>query len=457
MTDERFWPHDEDLLQSVMDWSWRRIIGGHDPLARARPSGELDTALGDTVVPGGIGGPEAFRLFTRVVVPATRSQDDPMNLAYVPAAPTEASLVFDLAVSAAEMFAGIWEAGAGAIAAENQALAWLASLAGWPDTAGGCFVSGATMGNLSALVAARERARTEWTHKPPTSRFAATEDAHSSIRSTARVMDCGILDIPGDERGRMTGEALEAALGEGVDGVFAVVVSTGTTNAGVVDDMAGIAEVCRRHGIWLHVDGAYGGAALVAPTVAGLFAGIEFADSLVVDPHKWLFAPYDCCALVYRQPEYGAAAHSQSASYLDSVDRSEWNPADFAIHLTRRARGLPFWFSLATHGTDLYRDAVETVLATTRAVAAEIRARQHLRLIMDPDLSVVLFERVGWNDDDYRTWSEHNARSGIVLCVPTRWKGQPVLRFCFVNPETQVAAVVDVLDSLADDPPACRG
>ena len=130
MTGERFWPHDEQLLRSVMDWSWRRIAGGQDPQARARPPAELDAALGDTVVPDGIGGHEALRLFTQVMVPATRAQDNPMNLAYVPAAPTEASLVFDLAVSAAEMFAGTWEAGAGAIAAENQALAWLASLAG---------------------------------------------------------------------------------------------------------------------------------------------------------------------------------------------------------------------------------------------------------------------------------------------------------------------------------------
>ena len=432
MSGEPFWPHDEQLLESVMDWSRRRIAGGQDPMARARPAHELHEDLGDTVVAGGIGGHEALRLFTQVVVTATRAQDNPMNLAFIPAAPTEAALVFDLAVSAAEMFAGTWEAGAGAIAAENQALAWLAGLLGWPETAGGCFVSGATMGNLSALVAARERARGDRGGQPVAWRLAATADSHSSVRAAAKVMDCGILDVPGDGRGRMTGDGLAAVLASGGgDGVFAVVASAGTTNAGVVDDLAGVARVCREHGIWLHVDGAYGGAALV-------------------DPHKWLFAPYDCCALIYREPEHGAAAHSQFASYLESVDRSEWNPADFAVHLTRRARGLPFWFSLATYGTDRYRDAVETVLATTRAVVAEIGRRPQLRLVMEPDLSVVLFERIGWTDDDYQAWSEHNARSGIVLCVPTRWEGRPVLRFCFVNPATEVEAVAEVLDGLAD-------
>ena len=450
MKAERFWPRDEPLLRSVLDWSWQRILGGQDPTARARPVDELQADVGETVTPGGIGGAEALRLFTQVLVPATRAQDNPMNLAYVPAAPTEAALVFDLAVSAAEVFAGTWEAGAGAVVAENQALAWLASLAGWPDSAGGCFVSGATMGNLSALVAARHRAAGSRDDRPGRWRFAATADAHSSVHAAARVMDCGVLEVGGDGCGRMTGSALEAALEAGDDGLFAVVVSAGTTNAGVVDDISGVSRVCRERGIWLHVDGAYGGAALAAPSARPLFDGIEHADSFVVDPHKWLFAPYDCCALLYREPVYGADAHSQFATYLEQVDRSEWNPADYAVHLTRRARGLPFWFSLATHGTDMYRDAVEQVLSVTRGVVEEIGRRPYLSLVMEPDLSVVLFERTSWDEADYVAWCERNARAGIVLCVPTRWAGRPVLRFCFVNPDTRVERISEVLDSLGD-------
>ena len=196
MTAEPFWPHDEQLLRSVMDWSRRRIAGGQDPMARARPVHELREALGDTVVPGGIGGHEALRLFTQVVVTATRAQDNPMNLAFIPAAPTEAALVFDLAVSAAEIFAGTWEAGAGAIAAENQALAWLVGLLGWPETAGGCFVSGATMGNLSALVAAREKARGDGGGQPVAWRLAATADSHSSVRAAAKVMTAASWTFP---------------------------------------------------------------------------------------------------------------------------------------------------------------------------------------------------------------------------------------------------------------------
>ena len=124
MSADRFWSEDDRAIQAVADWSLRRIVEGPDPMARARPAGELLADLGEAIVPGGIGSEEALRLFTEVVVPATRAQDNPMNLAFVPAAPTQASLVFDAAVTAAEIFAGTWEAGAGAIAAENQALCW---------------------------------------------------------------------------------------------------------------------------------------------------------------------------------------------------------------------------------------------------------------------------------------------------------------------------------------------
>ncbi len=454
MTSGRFWPRDESLLRAVVDWSVNRIVDGQDPMTAARPPEELLDEIGDTVTAGGIGGAEALRLFTEVLVPATRAQDDPMNLAYVAAAPTEAALVFDLAVSAAEIFAGTWESGAGAIAAENQALSWIASLLGWPAAAGGCFVSGGTMGNLSALVAARSGAETPGVERAGRWMFAASPAAHSSIGSAARVMDCDILEVAGDGRGRMTGEALSAAVaGLSTDDrarLFAVVATAGTTNAGVVDDLAGVAAVCGDNDVWLHVDGAYGGAALAARSVRSLFDGIEGADSFVVDPHKWLFAPYDCCALVYREPVHAALVHSQFASYLEQLDRSEWNPADYAIHLSRRARGLPFWFSLATYGTDRYSEAVETVLAVTRGVADEVRLRPFLDLVMEPDLSVVLFERRGWSEEQYQAWSVENAVSGTVLCVPTRWEGRPVLRFCFVNPDTEVERVARVLDSLAD-------
>ena len=224
--------------------------------------------------------------------------DSPLHLAYVATAPTPAANLFDLVVSASSIFGGLWEAGAGAIAAENEALAWLADLAGFPSSAGGCFLSGGSAANLSALVTARHRARERAGGRPARWRFATTGETHASVHAAGRVMDVDVVEVAPDERGRMTGAGLRAALErDGTDGVFAVVANLGTTNVGAVDELDAIADVCAELSLWLHIDAAYGGAALCAPSTAGERRGFERADSFGVDPHKWLFAPYDCAAL----------------------------------------------------------------------------------------------------------------------------------------------------------------
>jgi glutamate/tyrosine decarboxylase-like PLP-dependent enzyme len=441
------WDESTDLLaHSVIGYAIERLKVPKDPTWGARPAADLDALLEGTVTAGGIGGHAALRLFRDQLLPATRPLDDPLALAYVPTAPAPTSILFDLAVSASSIFAGHWEAGAGAIAAENAALRWLADLAGLPAGAGGCFVSGGSAANLSALVAARCDAEARGP-RPVRWRIAATSEAHASIRSAARVMDVDVVPVAADARGRMSGAALDAAL-DGSDGVFAVVANGGTTNAGAVDDLAGIAEVCERRGLWLHVDGAYGLAALCAPSARAAFDGIERVDSFGVDPHKWLFAPYDCAALVYRRPELALRAHTQHAEYLASVDHLEWNPSDYAYHLSRRARGLPLWFSLVTHGTDAYRDAVETTLATARAFAHEVAGRRDFRLLLDPQLSVVLFQRVGWSEDDYSAWSRQRAREGVALIVPTTWRDETCYRVCVVNPRTEIEQLSSLLDDM---------
>jgi glutamate/tyrosine decarboxylase-like PLP-dependent enzyme len=439
------WGDEAEIAAAAVDLASRRISKPSDPKTTARPASELFADAGQTITADGLGADEALRIFEDVIAPATRAQDDPMNLAYIPAAPTRAALAFDAVVSSYNIFAGSWESGAGAIFAENQALGWLVDLLGWPKTAGGCFVPGGTTGNLSALVAARQFARNQLGRHPAGQwRLACTIDAHSSVQAAARVLDAEVVVVPENDQGQLTGEALQSALINSRD-VFAVVASAGTTNAGIIDELASVAEVCERFGIWMHVDGAYGGAALAAPSVRELFNGIERADSFIVDPHKWLFATYDCCGLLYRKPELARAAHSQHAGYLDAIDREVWNPWDYGIHLTRRARGLPFWFSLATHGTSRYAAAIEQTLATAQAVAEGIQSIPQLRLLLRPTLSVVLFDRPGWDEVAYRRWSRRLALEGQILCVPTQWKGRTALRLAFVNPATEADHVLEVL------------
>jgi len=306
---------------------------------------------------------------------------------------------------------------------------------------------------VTARHAALVRSRAEGRPQPDRWRIAAADEAHSSIRAAAAIMDCDVLTVAADERGRLTGPNLRAALESGgahrAAGLFAVVATAGTTNVGIVDDLAGVAQVCRERSLWFHVDAAYGGAALAAPSARALFSGIEHADSLVIDPHKWLFAPYDCAALLYREPGLAAAAHTQEAGYLEDVNVSgEWNPTHYAYHLTRRLRGLPFWFSLAAHGTNAYRDALEHVLSLTRAVAQEIRSRDALDLLLEPELSVVVFRRRGWTGDDYVAWSKRLLGDQRAFVLPSTWRSERVMRFCFVNPLTTTNQVTSLLDSM---------
>ena len=239
-------------------------------------------------------------------------------------------------------------------------------------------------------------------------------------------------------------------LEHGPETFFAVVATAGTTNLGVIDDLESVSAVCREFGIWLHIDGAYGGAGLVAPSVRHLYAGIEHCDSFILDPHKWLFAPYDCCALLYRNPTLARAAHTQQASYLDVLNESgDWNPSDYSVGLTRRARGLPLWFSLATHGTDAYERAVERTLEVTRFAAAQILARDYLELIHEPELSVVVLRRLGWTSTEYEQWSERLLLEGFAFIVPTSHDGEVLTRLAIVNPLTSEADITAVLDSMA--------
>jgi L-2,4-diaminobutyrate decarboxylase len=450
----------KSLASDVIAYATDRIHLDPIPLDGPRALAELQAAVGETVTPDGSGGTEALRLFADILAPACISIDHPRYFSFIPCAPTPASTLFDLVVSASSLYGGSWLEGAGAVFAENQALRWLADLAGFPAGAGGVFVQGGTLGNASALIAARHYARAQLAasgEDPPVRwAVAASVEAHSSVTSTAAALDVDLLAIEPDRHGRLTGEALEATLAaerDSGDGrrAFAVVATAGTTNLGIVDDLATVVPAARRAGLWAHVDGAYGAGAMAAPSVRALFEGIEQADSFVVDPHKWLFAPFDCAALLYRDPGKARAAHVQHAGYLEPLRTGDdWSPSDYALHLTRRARGLPFWFSLATYGTRAYTEAIEGTLALARYTTECVRSHPDLELVADPMLSVVVFRRLGWTPAQYYDWSKRLLESGEGFVVPTTHYSETVLRIAIVNPRSSQADVDLVLDTLRD-------
>ncbi len=445
----------ESMIRSVLAYAENRLRLSPVPLDQgSRDPAELDAALKGLLGAQPHNPDQVLGVYASVVAPAVISADSPRFLGFIPAAPTKASLLFDMLVSCASIQGISWLEAAGAIHAENQVLRLIADRAGMPPSAGGCFVSGGSAGNLSAVVVAREVAKRK--AGPAASacrrwRVAVSEDAHSSITNTLRICEMDPLVVRADDH-RLTGAGLRAAIEADGDpaSLAAVVATSGTTNAGIIDDLAGAAAVAGEHHLWFHVDGAYGGAGLFAPSVRPKYDGIEHADSFIVDPHKWLFAPFDCAALLYREPSIARSVHTQDASYLDVIHDTpgEWNPTDYAYHLTRRARGLPLWFSLSVYGTDAYSEAIEAAIGLARRTADEIRRRDHLELIREPELGVVLFRRRGWDSARYNRWAAQLLTDQIAFIPPSAWEGETVARFAFLHPDTSMDLVAQILDRM---------
>lgn len=447
-----------DMTMDVMKYVIDRLSSTKHKIGKPKKEEELKALVGETVTEKGIGGEKAFKLWKKHLTKCNVPIDHPRHLAFVPASPTRAAVMFDLVTSASSIHGAYWMEGAGGIFCENEAMRWMVSLTGLPEGAFGVFTSGGTAANLSAIVTAREYWRSlKQKNNREKGLIITSIGAHSSIKSMAKVADIDLVLVDTDDK--LEKKALQSAINnlpkQQRERLFAVVATGGTTNAGIVDDLDGIASICKKENLWFHVDAAYGGGALVAESVKHLFHGIEKADSITIDPHKWMFSPYDCGAVIYRNPELAKQAHSQQGSYLD-IFKDEgaqgFNPTDYQIQLTRRVRGLPLWFSLATHGTDRYKEAVERGIELAQIAGEMIKNKPHVELVRAPSLSCVLYRRIGWRPEDYKQWTYKNHEKGFALVTPTKWKNnniyETVSRFCFINPDTTENDIEAILDSM---------
>jgi glutamate/tyrosine decarboxylase-like PLP-dependent enzyme len=446
-----------DMTMDIMKYVLGRITNTHPELGKPMKEEALRALVGETINEKGIGGERAFELFRDVLVKATIPIDHPRHLAFVPAAPTKASILFDLVTSASSIHGAYWMEGAGGIYCENEAMHWLVSLTKLPKGAFGVFTSGGTAANLSAMITAREYWRKDLKNQNKKGIMITSSGAHSSVKSMAKVIDAEVLLVPTETAMcRADIEKVVSGLApEQKERLFAVVATGGTTNAGIIDDLEGVADYCEKHSLWFHVDAAYGGGALAAPSVRALFNGIERSDSITIDPHKWLFSPYDCGAVIYKKPELAKEAHAQEGSYLDifkDEGAAGFNPSDYQIQLTRRLRGLPLWFSLAMHGTAKYEWAVEQGISLALEAASLIKIADHVELVIEVNLSCVLFRRKGWTAEDYKEWTYQNLEKKFALVTPTKFLHQgtmeTVARFCFINPDTTRQDISDILDTM---------
>ena len=430
----------------------RRLIDArlaNTELGRTTTPAKLLPLFQGAITGEGLGVAAAWDRFETAVAAHTVALDGPRYLAFIPMSPAAAAIWMDAVVGATSFSAESWLEASGAVAAENQALDWIRQLAGMPEGAGGAFCSGGSIGNLSAIAVARDVA----VARDPVRRLCAVADtAHASVANSLRLLGMEALVVPTGADGRFGGDALATALaGSGRGRELALVVaSAGSTNAGVVDDLRGLADVAHADGGWLHVDGAYGAAALVLDERRDLFDGLGDADSFIVDPHKWLFCTAGTCAVLYRDPHLAAVTHTQHGPYIDVIHAGDgaWNPSDYVYQLTRRPSGLPFWFTLVVHGTDAMTEAVRASMTTTAYALAQLRAIAGIEVLMEPELTVLLFRKAGWDRARWQAWAEDLLERGVAFVAPTTWKGETVGRLVFLHPLTTTDIVDEVLATL---------
>jgi aromatic-L-amino-acid/L-tryptophan decarboxylase len=393
------------------------------------------------------------------VLDASVSPSRPLFLAWIGSTGLEIGVL--ASALAATYDANLATPGGGADLVEEQALRWVADFVGFPF-AEGAFTSGGMTSNLTALLAARERAlpgaRVDGVGTRRAAVYCSDEAHHSVVRAveTCGLGSAAVRRIPIDDARRMRVDALDEALERDVAaGVvpMAVVATTGTTLTGAVDPVEAIADVCEAHGVWLHLDGAYGLPAAAAPTAAPLFAGLERADSATIDAHKWLGLQKSCSVVLLREAGPLRAAFGHEERYM-LHEGDVPNPVDRTLEYSRPLRSLRLWMAFRVHGAAQFRAWIERTLANARRLTELVRATPDFELLHEPMLSTVCFRHAppGVADVDAHNVALARAmmRDGRIFLAPAAVDGRACLRACFVNYRTTVDEVPRVLEVAAE-------
>jgi aromatic-L-amino-acid decarboxylase len=389
--------------------------------------------------------------------------DHPGFFAFIPGQPTWPGALADLFASALDLHATDWMETPGPSQIELTVIDWLKEWVGYPDAAGGVFGSGGSAANMTALACAREvrvgAMRNDLV-------VYLSDQAHSSMARAARILGFRpdqVRVLPVDERFRMRPEALESVMQvderAGRLPLF-VAASAGSTNTGAIDPLGEIAEVSAARGAWFHVDAAYGGGALLSGRGAEWLRGIERADSITLDPHKWMYQPYECGVLLVRDLEHLQRAFEITPEYLKDVQGVllEPNFADLGIQLTRSARAFKLWVSMSYFGVAAFRQSVERALDLATYARARIESSESLELVAPPSLGVLCFRRIvpGASDDVVESINQHIvsmiAEGGESFISSTRLRGRFALRMVVMNHSTQREDIDRLLDAVEDAP-----
>jgi len=409
-------------------------VGGPPPDGPGDPAAELAT-LFEQVLPWGQR-PDHRRFFARIGSPST----------YVGA-------LADAAAAGVNAFSGSWVGGSGPSAVELTVLEWLREWCGMPAGTEGVLTSGGSMASLVGVAAARE-ARLGGPRG--TGVVYVSHQAHASLPRAVLLMGERVRELASDEQQRLTAGALRRAVEEDrAAGLqpFCAVATAGTTSTGAVDPLRELHAACQELGLWLHVDGAYGAPAALTEKGAVVLDGLDLADSLAIDPHKWLFQPYEIGCVLVREPGLLERAFSLEGAYLRDTIGGAVDFRNRGPELTRGARGLKLWLSVRTFGLDAFRAAIAHGIALAEHAEARLRARHGWEVVTPAQLGIVTFRREGLGDDAHTRLSAATVQDGFAAPSTTVVGGRVVLRLCTINPRTtfeDVEATIERMERLLD-------
>ncbi len=441
---------------------------GADPVLRRAEAAEMRSRLGGPPPeqPG-----EYSAVLARVladVLPYAARTDHPGYLAFIPSFTTWPAALAELTAAAANPYCGAWMEAAGAAQVELEVIDWFRSWLGLPAGTAGVLVSGGSAANLTALLVAREAAG----GPSAESVVYVSDQAHSSLARTARAMGLRpqlVRVLPTDDRWRLSPGTVAAAVRADRSAgrvPFALCASGGSTNTGAVDPLADLADVCTAEGLWLHVDAAYGGFAALTAKGRAALAGIDRADSVTLDPHKWLYQPMECGCVLIRDGARLERTFAIHPDYLDSdaaQGAGEVNFADRGLQLSRSFRALKVWVTVQTFGLAAFRAAIQRNLELAEYAETLIRSHAELTLMAAATLGIVCFRREWPGCDEAETerrgtaLAEDLERGGTALVSTTRLASRHAIRLCILNPTSSEEHVRRVIEHFAGAPAPAAG
>ena len=399
---------------------------------------------------------EILAQLERDVFPNNLHVDHPRFFAFVPGPNNFVSAMADALAAGFNVFNGTWFGGSAAAALELGVVRWLCRVCGFPRDAGGLFVSGGSMANLTALVAARHARLNDRTEDAV---VYFSDQTHSSVERALRVIGFApeqLRKLDSDNKFKLPLASVRAAVAaDRARGLqpFCVVANAGTTNTGAVDPLPALVDFAGAEQLWLHVDGAFGAAAILSQRGREILQGLERADSISLDPHKWLFQSFECGCVLVRDAALLKSAFQIKPDYLRDVHRvvEEFNPCDYGVQLTRSFRALKVWLSLETFGVAAFREAISRGFALAELAERELRARAGWEILSPAQMATVCF-RFGSDEEKQTALVEAMLRDSFALLTSTTLKGVTALRLCTINPRTTEQDIIETvkrLDQLA--------